>query len=381
MNKYKIAFISENLFLIGLVVAAIIMGVFKDGKKPSNTKSSSASFKKEVQIVNKEVGPIQTYISAHGRVMSSEAIELATEVQGKIQKAGIELKVGADFTKGQLLFSIDNDQAYNAVMAKRAGFLRTFSAILAELKMDFSSDYAIWQKFYDQIDIQKTLPRLPKLNNSKLKTYLAKNNILTDYYSIQADEDNLSKFRVYAPYNGSITTLYQNIGNRVNPGTPVIRIIKTDAVEVNMPIEAKHRSNIQIGNEVKFYAKDNQQSYNGMIKRIGDVINPNSQSVDVFIEIQSENEKIYEGMYLMGEIFAENIDKAIEIPRTALSDDQTIFLVKDSAVLEFKPMIYQTYQKKVIVGGFDEQELSVPVVLDASEVRKGEIVSPFQIGQ
>ena len=50
--------------------------------------------------------------------------------------------------------------------------------------------------------------------------------------SIKSDEFKLSKYFQFAPFTGSIVESYTDKGAIVNPGSPVIQIMRSDELEI-----------------------------------------------------------------------------------------------------------------------------------------------------
>jgi len=90
---------------------------------------------------------------------------------------------------------------------------------------------------------------MPPIFDSKLKTLLATRNILSEYYNIQADQVRLSKYLVVAPFDGTITDAFADIGSVVGPGNIVANIINSGSLEVECPVSPEEIDLIKIGNQ------------------------------------------------------------------------------------------------------------------------------------
>ena len=68
----------------------------------------------KLKFVNTETVKLQTYaseIEALGRVNSTQAISVMAEVQGILLSGNLPLKKGTSFTKGQVLFGVNSNDA------------------------------------------------------------------------------------------------------------------------------------------------------------------------------------------------------------------------------------------------------------------------------
>src|SRR5690606_3039340 len=97
----------------------------------------------------------------------------------------------------------------------------------------------------------KKFDNLPSFSTQKLEIFLASKQILSDFYAIQQAELALSRYTIYAPYNGSITQTYNQVGAYMNPGNKIMRIIQTDMYEIEIPIDVAQAGWIQKGQKVQ----------------------------------------------------------------------------------------------------------------------------------
>ena len=77
------------------------------------------------------------------------------------------------------------------------------------------------------------------------------------------------------------------------------------------------------------------QQWQGIVTRVADFVDENTQTLDVFIRLTpKKGQPIYNGMYVTAKILSSRVPKAVEIPRRALNDNQNLYFVnpQDSSV-------------------------------------------------
>ena len=116
------------------------------------------------------------------------------------------------------MYRINDAEARLNLQARKSQFLNLIASSLPDFKIDFTEDYPAWQTYFESIEIDKSLNSLPEITTNKVKTFLATKNILGEYYSIKSGEENLRKYYLYAPYDGSIVNVNLETGTVVNPG-------------------------------------------------------------------------------------------------------------------------------------------------------------------
>lgn len=293
---------------------------------------------------------IPSVIKGYGRVVSTSTISISAEVQGKITSA-ITLKKGTHFKKGQTLFSLNSSDAKLALKARKSGFLGLLTNILPDIRIDFPKKFNTWNNFYNEIRVNEPISRFPELTSLKEKNFIISRNILTEYFQIKSDEERLKKYSISAPFDGSIIDAFTDVGAIVNPGSPVLSIIRDNTMEIEIPIPTEKIDQLTIGSDVTLI-DNNYNSFEGKIIRIGDYINQQTQTVPVFINITSETEGLYNGMYLDANITGNGFDNVVEIPRKALVSNNEIYIVeKDSALTSLKVNVIDYKENTVTVSG------------------------------
>jgi multidrug efflux pump subunit AcrA (membrane-fusion protein) len=314
------------------------------------TDSITPKYVKALTVKN-EIHPIQ--LTGYGKVISATSINISTEVQG-ILSSNITIKKGTHFRKGQVLFTIKNNDVRLGLQSKKSSFLTQLTTILPDLNIDYPESFNQWKLFFEKIDVHKPLPPLPSFKSTKEKSFIISRNILSQYYGIQSDEERLKKYTITAPFSGSIIETYTDVGANVAPGMTVIKILREGKLEIEIPILSNNLSLIKKGQEVQLKDNNGHISF-GEISRIGNYINPTTQTIPAFVDIISGEDNLYNGMYLESTINCNSLLTAAKIPRTAIFDDEKVFLItNDNQLKEIKIKISTYQDKTVLVTGLED---------------------------
>ena len=367
--KRKIIIISVALFLI---LASLIGMKFLEKMKNEPEKNVSEQAKLQVQAVSVVYSDVKSGIVASGRLESKQMIDLSAEVQGKILAGNLPLKEGQRFQKGDLLAKIYDREAYYGLLAKKSRFLNAIANILPDFKIDFSDSYSTWVNFFDAIDIKKELPDLPNITSKQEKIFLASRNILSDFYSIKGDEIRLNKYRLLAPFTGMYTQVYLEVGSIANPGARLAQLIRTDQMEMQVPIDAINAQWVAVGDPVKVSTEDERETWKAKVIRKAAYIDQKTQSVSVFIGLSANSKKpLLPGMYMKAFFPGKNI-RGMKIPRTAVFNHNQVFVVENGKLAKTKVNIIKINNKVLIFNGLEEgvQLISEPLVnaIEGTEV-------------
>ena len=302
-----------------------------------------------------EKSPIK--VKSSGRVVPGKIINISSEVQGVLE-SGISLKKGSKFKKGDLLFKLRDTDMKLMLAAKKSAYLSLIAQNLPDIATDFSQEFDKWNNFFNGINVDQPLDDFPPFKTTREKNFIISRNILAEYLSIKSDEFKLSKYFQFAPFTGSIVESYTDKGAIVNPGSPVIQIMRSDELEIEIPIPLKYMDNIKLGTKVNLY--DNSKTFYGKIIRRGDFINANTQNVPVYIKADNTT-SIFYGMYLEALIEFEDTEDVVKIPRKALYDNQKLYIInKDDSTLKSKSLkIRSSDDRFVYVSNLEDSILYV----------------------
>lgn len=351
MMKRQIIIVASG---IALLAVSYFTMIFLKSLKEEPEKKAPEEVKRYVMTRPVVYEEVPTEILAHGRVRTAEHLDMVAQVGGRMFRGNIDLKEGQRFKKGSLLYKIDDTEAKLSLQAQKSNFLRDLAAILPDLKMDYPDNFNAWEKYFESISIEKKLPELPGFKSSKEKTFLATKNIFSSYYTIKSAEANLLKYYYYAPFDGSIFQVNVRSGSHVSPGTNIGRIIQSGNVEVKVDVDVKDIEWITIGAPAHLSAEGGITQWSGKITRIGDYVNPNTQSIDVFIGIHEKSKPIYDGQYLQAVIPGKSVKDAMLIPREAIFNGNEVFVLQDSLLKVHEINIHKINPETVVFEGLTE---------------------------
>ncbi|MFA8449147.1 MAG: efflux RND transporter periplasmic adaptor subunit [Bacteroidales bacterium] len=365
----------KKVFVSFFVVIAIMVngGVFmsctgispeKEGvEKKENGESAAENkqeIKKAVHIALVKNVERQISIFSSGRLNAFSQVDLISQVSGVISTKNTPLKIGASFLKGDLLFHVFDDETELKLKASKSQFLSSLAKVMPNVKIDFSGEYSKWVDFLESIKLDKALPDLPKITNSKLRIYLSTQGILNSYYKIKAEEVRLSYHDIYAPFSGTYTNIYFQEGSVVNPGTRVGNIIRTDYFELNIPMTRYDVRFLKKGKPVKVWSEDRSYQWDGKIERISEFVDPSTQSVGVIVKVkQDRNNPLYQGMYLDVEVADIPISEVMAIPRNAVFNGNNVFIVKEGKLHKMKVNIAKIANEKAYFTGLKQGDMVV----------------------
>lgn len=338
------------------MILAVAMAQFFAGQKEDPKDKTPLAVKKSVQTKKVNYQTIQTDVVSYGRVQTAQTLDLLSEVSGRMYQGRVLLKEGQRFKKGDLLFYVDDKEPALNLKSQKSNFLRDLAGILPDLKVDFNDNFETWKGYFNSLDIDKKFGELPEVNSEKEKIFLATKGIYSTYYSIKSAEARLDKHRYYAPFDGSIMQVNLQSGSFINPGVSIGKVMRRGIHELKVAVETKDIPWIKTNSPVKIYSDEMDQYWDGEVTRISDFVNQNTQSVDVFIAIRSNNQKIYDGQFFQAAIPARTVKDGMIMPRNAIYNGNEVFVVQDSLLKMRQINVIRLADEEAIISGLDRGE-------------------------
>ncbi|MBI9053730.1 MAG: efflux RND transporter periplasmic adaptor subunit [Bacteroidales bacterium] len=352
---------SKILYTIG-AITVILLSVLITGKlimsKPVTKTNELSENLLTVKANTTKNTNYDSNIKYRGRISSYENISLSAEVSGKIMQGGIPFKTGQTFKENDLLIQIYNEDVKTALMSGKSSFLRTISTILPDMNIDFPNEYAKWTAFFSQIKVDKKLPKLPETKTEQEQIFLASKGVLSEYYSLRQQEINLKKYKIYAPFDGSFKTVSREIGSVASMGAELASIIRTDKLEIIVPVLPEDAKWIKTENQVKLIG--NQSTKIGKVSRIADFVDASTQSINIYIDYYPNGENAF----ITGEFIDVQFNIAkkitgIKIPREALLDNNQVYLIQNQ-ILKLRTIgIERMLDDHIIISGIKDGETIV----------------------
>ncbi len=367
------------LIPVAIIIASIIIMIALFSLRSDPPKAPAVPQTKIVDIEVAHLQDIESEIVGLGRLTSALPLVLFSEVSGTVMEGTVPFQPAQSFRKGDLVLKIDDRQIQLDIKSAKSEFLNALSSVLPEIKIDFPKDFEVWQSYFDQCDVYSPLPPLPETENQKIKLYLSRFNVYKLYFSVRNLEIRLEKHYFYAPFSGSIISADLRVGSIARNGSRLGKVINLDNLEVEIPIPAEDIVWIDKTKPVILISEEMGKQWQGTIARIGNSIDPKTQSVSLFVRLNISNRgEIFEGIFLKARISGKIVKNAILIPRKILYQENYIYFIKNGR-LDYRPVeISRLQTDSVIVSeGISQGDTIVTEVLQG--VASGMLARPKSI--
>lgn len=342
------------LMLVFLVLTGIIYMALSNNKK-----EYSKTIKEEQSVIYVPVREVKNQLKkmtlvSYGQITPNSEIIVSFEVQGKLEKGFATMKPGTNFRKGQMLYKVNNEEAFYSLSARKSSLSNLVLNTLADIELDYPSEKSKWIQFMDDLRPNKMMPELPTFKNNKERMFMTSRNIITEYYNLMSQESRMEKYIYIAPFSGTIIATYAEPGAIANPGGQIAKIAKTGEFEVKVPISMGDLDLYQDKSTAEFQDASGKTIADGKIIRVSNVINQQTQSADVYYSIKPRaDEKVYNGMFVNVSINKEATKETMTLPRASVKNNKVRILEKNQ-LKYIEVLINGTKPDSVFVTGLTD---------------------------
>ena len=334
------------LAVIIILVTAFAYQKISEGKKQipkGHTDSRKVVF---YDIVKNQSLPL--VVEASGQLNAKNTFDLYSEVTGVLRPSGREFRTGTIYKKGEVMIRVDDTEVKANLLSQRSEFMNLITSILPDIKIEFPEEFDKWKNYLSSFEIEESIKPLPVPATDKEKYFISGKKIFTQYYAIKNLEARYAKYVLRAPFNGIVTEANINPGGLVRSGQKIGVFSNMDLFELEISVKANEADHLKIGDFVEIFSHDHKKLSEGEIIRINEAIDLNTQTVAAFI--QTSGKDLRAGMFLDVEIQTDPIDNASLISRDILHNNSFVYLVEDSALVEFKINAVKFNNKTVLVN-------------------------------
>ncbi len=108
---------------------------------------------------------------------------------------------------------------------------------------------------------------------------------------------------IKAPISGYAADVKMNIGRHFDVGEPLCEIVNKSDMMLRLTAYEKDLANLRAGDRVEFRVNGIEgETFHGVITMVGQQVNNENRSIDVYVRIEGQNPQFRPGMYAMARI-------------------------------------------------------------------------------
>jgi len=332
-----------------------------------------------VKVIKAEKQDRQIKIFSTGTVQPEQEVTVTLQVNGLINKVAPGFTAGAFFRKGELLFAVESIDYELAVERAKTSLIRAENAItIIESKAAVARQEWERLKLEDQKEPNPLIVYGPQYEDAKANRDAA-------VATLKQAELDLQRTRITAPFNCLVRSEEVGEGKYVRAGNNVAMIASVDRAEIVVPLplddlrwlSIPRKENSEKGSDstVRLEAGANLYQWQGQLVRSLGEVDMKSRMARLVVRVDDpyglrpEGNKqklnLELGMFVEVVFQGETLTDVVEIPRAALRENSTVWVMDSEQKLKIIPVEIIRQQKNTVLidGGLKDGNLVILTTL------------------
>lgn len=324
--------------LASLLAGALFLSACENGQARNNEAKEDEAPAIPVEVALVQRGSVTAFYSSTATLEADREARVVPRLAGNID--AIYVEEGDFVTEGQRLARIDNERY--RIEVSRA------QATLQRLEQDFNRS----REMYSRSLISSEAFERAKFEFDAQKAQFALAQL------------DLSYTEIAAPITGVVSERMIKVGNMVNAQNPVFVITSMDPLLATLHVPERELARLAVG-QPAFVAADALagRQFTGRVARISPVIDANTGTFRVTVEVSGEDGVLKPGMFGRVNIVHDRREDTLLIPVEAVITEDarsSVFvIVDDKAERRTVQVGYRNNGQVEIVEGVSEGELVV----------------------
>lgn len=219
-------------------VPFLILGgaiVISWGMVASKPKAAQTAVEQPIILVNSFVvskSDVPIRVSVSGTVEPHTETTLVAEVAGSIIEVSPGFMNGGFFKKGEVIIKIDPRNHVAELKRAEATLVKARTQLSQEQSL---ADYERGE-FEKLKQVSDTVPEISELSFRKAKLAQATADVVAAEAQVIRAQGDVERTEIRMPYDGLIREKRADLGQYVNPGTPLSLVFAVDYAEVRLPL-------------------------------------------------------------------------------------------------------------------------------------------------
>ena len=330
-----------------------------------------------VDVLHIQPGSHRVWIETQGLVKPKTQIELVSQVSGRVVSIAEQFSAGGFFDAKQTLVSIDESD-YRIAVSQANAKLADAKQLLATEKGRARQAKREWRDLGNS-EANALFLRKPQLASAKA-------NLTAAEAGLEKAQLDLSRTQISAPFAGRVLRKNVDVGQFISQGTPIASIYSSDIAEVRLTLTAQQRQNVSVSgverSPVKLVARygSNEYEWDAVLDRLEGAIDSSSRQYyfvatlpQAFKDTLDEAGLLVKpglavGQFVSAQIAGNSIDNSFFIPRTALRQQQQIWVLDNNRLKYIDVVVIQSNDDSALVKLANVSEVNNPIAVITSSL-------------
>ena len=323
-----------------IACAFLLSACGQGGEGPDNEESEEETAAVPVEVGSPVRGDIYAVYSGTAPIEAFAEADVIAKVSGEVREILVE--EGDDVVAGQIMARLDGDRLRLE--------LNQSSANLRKLQRDYERNVELEEKGL--------------ISSGEFDKIRYEMEALEAAYNLAKLELDYTQIR--APLDGVVSDRFIRLGNTISTGDPVFRVTSFDPLVAYLHVPEREYRNIAkdqvVGIEIDALPG---QRIVASVTRVSPVVDPDTGTFKITIEISDEERRIKPGMFGRMYIVYDEHKNVLQVPRSAVleeSSETSVFVVEDDkAIRKLVRIGYSNSGMVEITDGLTDDDMVVTV--------------------
>lgn len=377
-------------------------------KKPAvgGRESGKSAAPRPVQLARVETRPLERVVTVTGALAALDRTTMAIKVAGRLKELSVDL--GTEVQPGQTIARLEPRDYELRLQLAEAAVSQARAALglplggtneitnLEEVSL-VKQSRALFEEASRNFERVQALVKGNVVSAAELDRAAAEFSVTSNRLATAKDEartrqaelaqrraeleisrQQLDDTLLRAPYRGVIEVRHTSAGDYLNPGTPVVTLVRTDLLRLRLEVPEREAAAVRLEQILRFRVEGDTNQHVARITRLSPSISEQSRMLLVECNVAGQG-ALRPGAFVSAEIIVNEREDGLTVPAEALvvfAGLEKVVTVREGKALE-KPVV--TGRRGAgwveILSGINAGE---PVVLRPGNLRTGE---PVMIGE
>jgi membrane fusion protein (multidrug efflux system) len=277
------------------IPAAFLLIIFSGCGRPPSSGGGPPQGDFPVSVVAAPVKemPVREAVRLVGTLVSTDELNVSSRIMGELIE--IHARQGQTVEQGDLLFSLDQER----LLARRSE---------AESRLALA---------------ESTLQRIRRLRESDSATEQELDQAVATKQQAIAQmklfDEELRDTRIHAPFAGQLGERQVSVGEIVQPGTPLARLVRMDPLEIRFEVPERHLAALRDGLLVEVRSDAfPDRTFEAEVAFVAPELRQTTRTVPVRASVTNEERLLRPGMFMRVNLVLEERPEALVVPEAAV---------------------------------------------------------------
>jgi multidrug efflux pump subunit AcrA (membrane-fusion protein) len=185
-----------------------------------------------------------------------------------------------------------------------------------EARVQFASAKAQWQAAQEHLHALNSVSKGDQVSTARAQVQAAQATVLSA-------EAQVGYAQIHSPISGIVSDRPLYEGEMAVPGTPLITVVDISQVVARVNIPQTQGALVKVGQSAELVQGENGQQFTGKVIVVSPATDPNSTTIQVWIQADNPGEKLKPGASVHAKIIAEEFKNATTVPAAAILPGET----------------------------------------------------------